>query len=115
VPGCARAAIAGANLVYRRNPAVKGPLSAMGYDYLAHKAGAEVASALQLPAYRGAYGTGDLYAYEALNFVDGKRSVSAIRDALSAQFGPVPIEMVAKYLAVLESIGLVQRVVPATD
>ena len=32
------------------------------------------------------------YAIEALNFVDGARSVQAIRDALTAEFGPVPLE-----------------------
>jgi hypothetical protein len=97
-------------VVYRRNPSVRGPMSAMGYDYLADKSGAEKSGKLRLPAWRGAHGTGDLYAYEALNFVDGRRSVSEIRDALAAELGPVPLELVAEYLAALESIGLVQRV-----
>jgi hypothetical protein len=97
-------------VVYRRNASVRGPMSAMGYDYLADKSGADKAGKLRLPAWRGAHGTGDLYAYEALNFVDGRRSVSEIRDALAAEFGPVPLELVAEYLAALESIGLVQRV-----
>lgn len=101
-------------LVYRRNPSVRGPMSAMGYDYLADKLGAEKAGNLRLPAWRGAYGTGDLYAYEALNFVDGRRTVNDIRDALAAEFGPVPLDLVAEYLAALESIGLVQHGVPAT-
>ncbi len=102
-------------IVYRRNASVKGPLSAMGYDYLADKAGAEKSSSLRLPAYRGTYGTGDYYAYEALNFVDGRRSVADIRDAVSAEFGPVPLDLIAEYLRMLESIGLVQRVGPSTD
>jgi hypothetical protein len=47
--------------------------------------------------------------WETLNFVDGKRSVTAIRDALSAEFSPVPItlEMVEQYLRVLEKAGVV--------
>jgi aminopeptidase YwaD len=105
----------GGRIVYRRNPSVKGPLSAMGYDYLADKAGVQKASALRLPAYRGAHGTGDLYAYETLNFVDGKRSVTEIRDAVSAQFGPVPLHLIVEYLAALESIGLVQRATTSTE
>jgi hypothetical protein len=98
------------HVVYRRNPAVKGPLSGMGYDYLAEKLGAEKAAQLRLPEYTGLHGAGGEYAYEALNFVDGKRRVRDIRDALAAEFGPVPIGVVAEYLAALESIGLVQRI-----
>jgi len=96
-------------VVYRRNVSVRGPMTAMGYDYLSDKLGAERAGKLRLPAYRGAFGTGDLYAYEALNFVDGRRSVSDVRDALAAAFGPVPLELVAEYLSALESIGLLHR------
>ena len=40
----------------------------------------------------------DLYAYEIVNFVNGKRSVGEIRDAVSAEYGPIPIEIVADYL-----------------
>ncbi len=32
----------------------------------------------------------DLYAYEIVNFVDGKRSVGEIRDAVSAEYVPLP-------------------------
>ncbi|HCS46776.1 MAG TPA: hypothetical protein DIW61_00385 [Candidatus Aminicenantes bacterium] len=47
--------------------------------------------------------------WEALNFIDGKRSITAIRDALSAEFSPVPItlEMVEQYLRILEKAGVV--------
>ena len=46
--------------------------------------------------------------WEALNFVDGKRSITAIRDALSAEFSPVPItlEMVEQYFRILEKAGI---------
>ncbi len=114
--GTAAAALpssAAGNVVYRRNASLRGPMSAMGYGFLSDKLGAK-ASALRLPAYRGLYATGDYYAYEALNFVDGKRSVSEIRDALSAEFGPVPLELVAEYLSALESLTLVQRTGPST-
>ena len=47
--------------------------------------------------------------WEALNYIDGKRSITAIRDALSAEFSPVPItlEMVEQYLRILEKAGVV--------
>ena len=34
---------------------------------------------------------GALYAYEIVNFVDGKRSVGEIRDAVAAEYGPIPL------------------------
>jgi len=47
--------------------------------------------------------------WEALNFVDGRRSVLGIRNALSAEFSPVEVslEMVEQYLKVLEKAGVV--------
>ena len=56
-------------------------------------------------------GAGEEYAYEVLNFVDGKRNVGEIRDAVSTEYGPVvPIESCAEYLKALESIGVLKRV-----
>jgi aminopeptidase YwaD len=40
----------------------------------------------------------ELYAYEIANFVDGKRSVGEIRDVVSAEYGALPISLVADYL-----------------
>lgn len=48
------------------------------------------------------------YDYEALNLVDGRRTVKQIRDALSAIYGPVPIEEVAEYLDVLRQIKVLE-------
>jgi aminopeptidase YwaD len=42
--------------------------------------------------------TGALYAYEIVNFVDGKRSVGEIRDAVAAEYGPITLALVADYL-----------------
>ena len=51
-------------------------------------------------------------AYEALNFVDGKRSVSDVRDWLNAEFaapvGTITLADVAAYLEALEKIGVIQ-------
>ena len=96
-------------LVYRRNPDPKGPMTVFGYDYLVDRLGKERAEALELTIYQGSRGGGGVYALEALNFVDGRRTVQAIRDALTAEFGPVPIGYVAAYLQALEHIGVLRR------
>jgi hypothetical protein len=56
------------------------------------------------------WGEGEEYAYEVLNFANGKRNVQQIRDAVSAEYGPVPLELVAEYLAGLEKIGVVDKI-----
>jgi predicted transcriptional regulator len=56
------------------------------------------------------WGTGEEYAYEALNFADKTRNVQEIRDGVSAEYGPVPLEMVVEYLKALEKIGIVEQV-----
>jgi hypothetical protein len=96
--------------VYRRNAEPKGPLTAFGYDYLADRYGEEKARTLALLKHQGARGGGEDYAYEALNLLDGRRPVAAVRDALSAIYGPVPLEAVARYLEALRAVGLVSRV-----
>jgi hypothetical protein len=47
-------------------------------------------------------------AYEALNFVDGKRSVLAISRAVSAEYGPVSARDVLEFFRVLEKCELVR-------
>jgi len=95
-------------VVYRRTNEPRGPMSVFGYDYLEDHLG-DRAERIALLGYRGARADGDAYAFEALNFVDGASSVQVIRDALSAEFGPVPLEVVAEYLAALERIGVLRR------
>ena len=46
--------------------------------------------------------------FELVNFIDGERSVAGIRNALSAEFGPIPTAAVARYLADLVEVGVVQ-------
>jgi hypothetical protein len=50
----------------------------------------------------------DLQAYEIVNFVDGKRSVGAIRDAVSAEYGPLSIDLVSDYLEACQEAGIIQ-------
>jgi aminopeptidase YwaD len=94
-------------LVFERSPNPKGPMTVFGYDYLADHFGAQRTASLKLLNYEGLRAGGAEYAYETLNFVDGKRNAQQIRDAVSAEFGPVPLPHVVEYLRALESAGVV--------
>jgi len=50
----------------------------------------------------------ELYAYEIVNFVNGKRTVGEIRDAVSAEYGPLPVNLVADYLEACAEAGVIQ-------
>jgi aminopeptidase YwaD len=50
----------------------------------------------------------ELYAYEIVNFINGKRTVGEIRDAVSAEYGPLPLNLVADYLNACAEAGVVQ-------
>ena len=50
------------------------------------------------------------YAYEVLNFVDGRRTAQDIRAAVSAIYGPIPLDVVVEYLRALEAIRVVEAV-----
>jgi aminopeptidase YwaD len=102
--------IIGGNEPYRRKAEPKGPLAVFGYDYFAEHVKAAGGATPKLLGYEGLWGAGEEYAYEVLNFADGKRDAQAIRDAVSAEYGPVPLELVAEYLQALEKIGVVERV-----
>ena len=95
--------------VYLRNPAIEGPMHAFGYSYIEDKLGAGKLESLRLPQHSTEFGTGGMFTYEALNFVDGERTVSDIRDWLVAELGEVPLEYVAEYLGALESIGVIRE------
>ena len=84
-----------------RNAAVKGPLSPTG-DWLREKTGPASVSLViaRLP-------NSDDVTYEIVNFIDGTRTVSEIRDAVSAEFEPLEIGAVAEYLELLAKAGAV--------
>ena len=96
----------GDDRVYQRNRMIKGPMHAFGYSYIEEQLPADEYSGLKL--------TGTL-AYEALNLVDGHRTVAEIHSWLLAQCGAgcadgsgqLSKEDVAAYLAALEKIGVV--------
>jgi len=93
---------------YRRNPELKGPMDGFGYswfDFHLKRAGIERPALLS----REPIWDGPSYGYETLNLVDGHRTVEQIRDELAATLGPVPVEEVAAYLAVLERLGAIRH------
>jgi hypothetical protein len=94
--------------VYRRKPEPKGPMEGFGYSWFDERL---EAMGLERPALldRAAPADSPSFAYEALNLVDGRRSVLDIRDELFATIGPVPLAEVADYLATLARIGLLER------
>ena len=98
------------DVVYARNPDIEGPMGAFGYSYLSDKYGADEMATLRLRSHSTPYGSGGMFVYEALNFVDGKRTVSDIRDWLVAELGPVPLEYVEEYLQALESINVFNKI-----
>jgi len=113
VPQIAGVAGAGRNqTVYERNADIKGPMSAFGYSYLQDHLPEDEYSDLKLRHHTGLWGSSGQYVYEALNFVDGNRTVSEIRDWLTAELGPLPLDYVEEYLAALESIDVIRRIDP---
>ncbi len=50
----------------------------------------------------------ELYAYEIVNFVNGKRTVGEICDAVSAEYGPLPVSLVVDYLQACVEAGVMQ-------
>ena len=95
--------------VYERNSDVQGPMSAFGYSYLQDKLSVYEFSQLRMRSHNGLWGGSGQYVYETLNFVDGNRTVSDIRNWLTAELGPVPLEYVEEYLAALESIEVIRK------
>jgi aminopeptidase YwaD len=45
--------------------------------------------------------------FEARNFIDGRRSILEIRNALAAEYGPIPLKQVENFILVLEKTGFV--------
>ena len=80
-----------------RSSAIVGPLDVYYFDYLTETLGAEAVAKAALPARDG----GDVLAWEAFNLVDGKRSVSEIRDVLTGRYAPVPLADIENYIDLL--------------
>ena len=105
-PPASAAATGDGAAVYSRDAMVKGPMVVFGYDYLVDHSNGRTPP--RLLAWQGARGAGDEYAYEVLNLVDGKRSARDIRDEVSAEYGPVSLDLVTEYLRALEGAGVIR-------
>ena len=96
---------------YKRKSEKKGPLTVFGYDYFAAewmKHGSERKP--RLLDYKGLWGAGEEYAYEVLNLVETAHSRVRMWEEVSAEYGPVPLELVVEYLRALQKIGVVEQV-----
>jgi hypothetical protein len=94
--------------VYRRI-LNQGPMNGFGYSWLDDQL---ARAGLTRPRLLSRQPDGEVasFGYEALNLVDGHRSVAEIRDYLAATLGPVPRDEVAEYLDVLARLGVLERV-----
>jgi hypothetical protein len=98
------------DLRFRRKEQPRGPMAVFGYDYSVaewKKLGRGIQP--RLLEYQGMWGGGEEYAYEVLNFIDGVLDVQQVRDRVSVEYGPVPLELVVEYLKGLEEVGVVER------
>jgi hypothetical protein len=96
-------------LVFKRKSAPKGPMMVFGYDYFDDHAKQLGLALPKLLDFVGKDATGAGYAYEVLNFADGTRDAQQVTNAVSAEFGPVPLELVLEYLRAAERIGVVEQ------
>jgi hypothetical protein len=46
--------------------------------------------------------------FEVRNFIDGRRTILDIRNAVSAEYGPIGLEGVENYILLLEKTGFVK-------
>jgi hypothetical protein len=83
-------------------------MTVFGYDYFVDHAKSAGVATPKLLSYEGSWGAGEEYAYEALNFADGRRSARQIADELSAEYGPVPPALVFEYLQALKRINVLE-------
>ncbi len=100
----------GGDLRYRRKPQPRGPVAVFGSDYVNDRTATAGVTPPKVLSYEGVWGSGEEYTYEVLNFVDGLLDAQQIRDRVSAEYGPVPLDLVVEYLRTLEKVGLVEQV-----
>jgi aminopeptidase YwaD len=98
-----------ASLRFVRKQEPRGPVAVFGSNYFADRAKANGVAMPKIFDYEGQWGGGEEYAFETLNFVDGVLNAQQIRNRVSAEYGPIPLELVVEYLKDLEKIGLLER------
>ncbi|HEY6064526.1 MAG TPA: DUF4910 domain-containing protein [Thermoanaerobaculia bacterium] len=80
-----------------RSPEIVGPLGVYYFDFLDRALGEGAAAKVTLARRDG----GDVLAWEAFNLVDGRRSISEIRDVLTGRYAPVPVSEISEYFDLL--------------
>jgi len=95
-----------------RRVAEFGPLNYQNDDVLLDRLGAERVRRIKLlhadsSRLLNVQDSAAIYAYEIVNFVDGKKSVAEIRDAVAAEFGPIPLSLVSDYLQACEEAKII--------
>jgi len=91
--------MAAMKIVPKRNPDLKGPVN---ISFLREKI-KNKPEAFNLPIFR----EDGRITYEILNFVDGQNSLLEIRNAVSAEFKPIPLSWVEAYLKLLAEAGVI--------
>ncbi len=91
--------IAAAKIIPKRNPKLKGPVN---LAYLREKI-KDKPEIFNLPIFQ----EDNRITYEILNFVNGRNSLLDIRNAVSAEFKPIPINWVEAYLRLLAEADVV--------
>jgi hypothetical protein len=86
-----------------RAPHFAGPVSVYYFDPLGEGEGPGVSRERGLAARAG----GEVLEMEAVNLIDGKRTVAQIRDVLSGRYIPVPVSEVGAYFDALARVGLI--------
>ena len=89
-----------------------GPLTFQNDDVLIDRLGPERVRKIKLlnagsSRLLNAQDSGAIYAYEVVNFVDGKRTLGEIRDAVAGEFGPISLELVSDYLQACEEAKII--------
>jgi len=92
--------------VYRRIRR-EGPMDGFGYSWFDDRLARAALARPRLLA-REAPRNGPSFGYEALNLVDGRRSVGEIRAMLAATIAEVPVEEVTEYLDTLARLGVIE-------
>ena len=88
-----------------------GPMNGFGYSWFEDRLARAGLPSPRLLA-RTPDWPGPSFGYEALNLVDGERTVGEIRDALAATVGDAPVEEVDEYLATLARLGVLEATPP---
>lgn len=88
-----------------------GPLTYQNDNVLLDRLGLEVVGKIALfqttaGRFTNVQDKSALYSYEILNFVDGHRSITEIRNAVAAEFGPIPTPTVANFLDACRQAGI---------